>query len=215
MPASESQRLFAAGAAGLCWFALVLQLYLSIGRSIDNGAGVAHGIWMYVAFFTVLTNLVVAVVLTAPLLAPQSGLGRFCARPATIAGTAVNIALVGITYNLLLRHTWNPQGLQLLGDILLHDAVPIVFVVYAWWYAGPARAALVDRASWALWPLAYFIYAIVRGAASGFYPYPFIDVGRLGYGQVLVNAVGVCFGYFLVAAALFTLDRLRPRRLAT
>jgi len=212
MPTSESQRPIAACTAALCWFALVLQLYLSIERSIDNGAGVAHGIWMYVAFFTVLTNLIVAVVLTAPLLAPQSGLGRFCARPATIAGAAANIALVGIAYNLLLRHAWNPQGLQLLGDILLHDVVPIVFVGYAWWYAGPALASLLDRARWALWPVVYFIYAIVRGAATGFYPYPFIDVGRLGYAQVLVNAIGLCLGYFLVASVLFAFDRLRSFR---
>lgn len=210
MPTSESQRLLAACAAVLCWFALLLQLYLSIGRSIDNGAGVAHGIWMYVAFFTVLTNLIVAVVLTAPLLAPQSGPGRFCARPSTIAGAAVNIALVGIAYNLLLRHTWNPQGLQLLGDILLHDVVPIVFVAYAWLYTGLARTPLLERASWALWPLLYFVYAMVRGAATGFYPYPFIDAGRFGYAQVLINAIGLCFGYFVVAGALFALDRLRP-----
>jgi hypothetical protein len=67
---------------------------------------------------------------------------------------------------------------------------------------------------WVLWPLAYFVYAMLRGAATGFYPYPFIDVDRLGYAQVLVNAVGVGTGYFFVAAVLFALDRLRPRRLA-
>ena len=208
----QSQCVVATWAALLCWFALVLQLYLSIRRSIGNGSGAVHGVWMYFAFFTVLTNLIVGVVLSAPLIAPASALDRFCARAATLAGVAVNIALVGIIYNLLLRHSWNPQGLQLLGDILLHDAVPIAFVAYAWWYGGSARASLLDRLWWVLWPLAYFVYAMLRGAATGFYPYPFIDVDRLGYAQVLVNAVGVGVGYFLVAAVLFALDRLRPRR---
>ena len=41
---------------------------------------------------------------------------------------AAYIAIVGIGYSLLLRHTWDPEGLQKVADILLHDAVPVMFV---------------------------------------------------------------------------------------
>jgi hypothetical protein len=215
-PMDPRMRKVCAGfVAIVCWVALLLQLYLSIRRSLANGDGVAHGIWMYFGFFTILTNLIVAVVLTLPLVAPSSRLGRWCERPATIAGVAVNIALVGIIYNLLLRRMWNPQGPQQLADVLLHDAVPVLFVIYAWWLTARESASFLDRAFWALWPLLYFAYALVRGAATGFYAYPFINVAQLGYARVFENAIGLGAGYFALAGLMFAVDwtmRLLERR---
>jgi hypothetical protein len=51
------------------------------------------------------------------------------------------------------------------------------------------------------YPSAYFGYLLVRGEVTGAYPYFFIDVSRLGYAQVLANAVGFSL-LFLVLAAL-------------
>lgn len=36
----------------------------------------------------------------------------------------------------------------------------------------------------------------------GRYPYPFLDVGPLGYSRVLVNAVGLLLGFTLIALML-------------
>lgn len=204
---------YAAFAALVCWLALSLQFYLSVRLSIADGSGALHGIWMYFAFFTVLTNLLVGAVLTIPRLAPGSTAARYCAHPDTLAGTSVNIALVCIAYNLLLRDTWNPHGLWLFADILLHDAVPALFVVYAWLRTDGSPARFIPRLRWAIWPVFYFVYAMLRGAATGFYPYPFINIHALGYMRVLGNAVGILFGYFVLAATLYAVERLLQRRL--
>lgn len=202
-------RMAQAGIASVTWFALLLQLHCSIRQSIANGGDAVHGLWMYFAFFTILTNLLVALVLTLPLVGGDSRAGRFCLRPSTIAGVAANIALVGVAYNLLLRSLWHPHGLQLLADLLLHDVVPLAVAVWAWFEARRAgSAALTDRARWGLWPIGYFAYAMARGAASGFYAYPFIHVGHLGYGRVLLNACGIFVGFLLIVAALYALERL-------
>jgi hypothetical protein len=206
-----SPRTFALLAAALSWFALALQLGLSIRMSLANGGSVGHGVWMYLAFFTILTNLLVAVTLSTPLAAPRSRAGAFFASPQTIAGVAVNIALVCVAYNLLLRHVWNPQGAQKLADELLHDVVPIVFVVHAWLRSRTDPHLFIARVRWAAWPLAYFAYALVRGAATDFYPYPFIDARTLGYERVWMNAVGILAGYFTLAIALELIGRLGSR----
>lgn len=208
-------RRYAAFAALVAWSALLLQFYLSIRQSLAMGRDIAHGIWMYFAFFTILTNLLAALVLTAPLLAPQSRAGRFCAHSGTIGGVAVNIVLVGIAYNLLLRGLWHPRGLQLVGDVLLHDAMPLVFLGYSWLSAGIAAATFAARALWAAWPVVYFGYAMLRGALSGFYPYPFLNVAHLGYERVLVNAIAILAGYFVIAALLAMFERMRPHKRAT
>ena len=54
--------------------------------------------------------------------------------------------------------------------------------------------------------------ALVRGALIGRYPYPFIDVGALGYGRVLVNSVGVLLGFILIALILVGAGALKKDR---
>ena len=36
---------------------------------------------------------------------------------------------------------------------------------------------------------------MIRGALSGFYPYPFLDVGVLGPGAVAVNVLGLLLAF--------------------
>ena len=196
-------------AAAVAWATLLLQFGLSIQLSLRNGQSVWHGAWMYFAFFTILTNLLAAFALAA---AASRGSATALASPGAITGIATNIVLVGIAYNLLLRNVWNPQGLQLLADVSLHDITPVLFVGW-WWLAAseyPLRYAEIFR--WAGYPVAYFAYAMLRGAVSGFYPYPFIDVPTLGIGQVIVNALGILAGFFVIAALLVAIARVRTKK---
>ena len=45
-------------------------------------------------------------------------------------------------------------------------------------------------------------YAMARGAITGFYPYPFIDVPALGIARVIVNALAILAGFFAIAILL-------------
>jgi hypothetical protein len=51
-----------------------------------------------------------------------------------------------------------------------------------------------------LYPLAYSIYTMIRGRMMGWYPYPFLDAGVLGYPTVLMNIGGMIVVFFGVAA---------------
>mgnify|MGYP001335417436 CR=1 FL=1 len=63
----------------------------------------------------------------------------------------------------------------------------------------------------AVWPLAYTIYGLTRGAFDGVYPYFFTDPTRLSWPQVLFNMTGLMAAFFVGALALAMLDRtLRP-----
>lgn len=64
-------------------------------------------------------------------------------QPGVVAGIAANIAFVGLSYHFLLRNTWNPQGAQLLADVLMHYAVPAFYVLY--WWRGAAKSAPLYR----------------------------------------------------------------------
>ena len=126
----------------------------------------------------------------------------------------VSIAIVGLAYHLLLRHIWNPQGLQWLADVTLHYAVPLLCLVHWWFCVPPARMAWHAPLAWAAWPLAYLVYALLRGAWLQSYPYPFIDVTALGYPQTLLNAAGLLVVFLLLGSVLVAVGRARFTRLA-
>lgn len=195
----------------LVWAALGLQLVLSVDLTLSQGRGLADAVFTFLGFYTILTNILVALALTVPRLWPASAPGRFFGRPGVVTGVAVAITVVGVTYVLLLRQVWDPQGWQLVADIALHYATPVLYVAY-WWVAVPTHAIGWSDIPWQLlYPLGYLAYSLVRGAISGRYPYYFLDPGRLGYAQTLANAVGMTVFFLLVAAGFVAVGRARRR----
>jgi hypothetical protein len=198
----------------VAWFGVLLQLMLSLELAAANGKSAVDGLVVYLGYFTVLTNLLVAVSLSWPLLGPRSAPGRWFQRPGVASAIAVSIAIVGLAYHLLLRHIWAPQGLQWLADVTLHYAVPLLCMVHWWFCVPPARMAWHAPLAWAAWPLAYLVYALLRGAWLQSYPYPFIDVTALGYPQTLLNAAGLLVVFLLLGSVLVAIGRARFKRLA-
>ncbi|WP_158880650.1 Pr6Pr family membrane protein [Rhodanobacter sp. L36] len=200
-----------AAAALLGWFALALQLWLSIRMTTADGRSVISAVWIYLGFFTVLTNLLVATALSADALGMDDRLGRFFRRPGVTTAIAANIAVVMLTYNTLLRQLWQPQGWNLVADLLLHDVMPAVFLLF-WWFAVPKDTLrLRQLGGWLLYPLGYLLYALIRGAVTRWYPYPFLDVNTLGYPSVWLNAAGVALVFIVMALLLLGLAHLQRR----
>lgn len=199
-------RIAAGVLAALAWAALLLQLALSLRLSRDNDNGIAHGLVAYFGYFTVLTNLFVALVATRG--ARMADGGR---ELAWRGGAIASIVVVGLGYHLLLRNVWDPQGWQKLADIALHYAVPLAAL--AWWLAMPPRGRIAADAPlrWLLWPVAYTAYALLRGALIGSYPYYFIDVGALGWPRVSLHLAGLLVVFVLVGYAVRALALLRRR----
>src|SRR5665213_207478 len=188
-----------AAIALLAWFALALQLFLMIQGAGSDGGSILRATVNYFSFFTILTNLLVAVGLSFRFIFSESRWGRFFLRPTVQSATAVYIAVVGITYSLLLRHLWNPQGAQKIADVLLHDAVPLTYVIF--WLVFVPKAALqwIHAVQWLAYPVAYMVYTLIHGLLSGWYPYYFIDVGALGLPRALGNAAGMLVFFFGMA----------------
>ena len=207
-------RPFAAIAAVIGWLALGLQLLLTIRLTIANGQGALAGVWIYLGYFTVLTNLAAALALTAAASGRRGALGKFFARPDVHTAIAMSIIVVAAIYHLLLRQLWQPQGWQVVGDDALHTVMPLLFVLY-WWLAMP-KATLCWRQVfvWQIYPAGYFVYALARGALNDWYPYPFLDVSALGYLRVLGDALGMLLVFIVVGLLLVTLARWQVRRSA-
>lgn len=189
-------RAFALLLALLAWLSVLLQCGLSLQLATQRGLTIGAGLELFFSYFTVLTNVLVCVSLTASLLRPSSALGAWFSLPAVVAGIATSIAFV---------------GLSLLADRLLHYAVPALYVIY-WWLDGSKRALRwIYPLFWGIYPTLYLVYALIRGSIVGSYPYPFIDAAALGYGRTLVNGIGLLFVFLALGLLFVALGRARHR----
>ena len=200
-----------AALAIISWAGVLLQFWLSINLALANGKTVGEGIVVFLGYFTVLTNLFVALTATLPLIAGSSRLGRWFGKPMVLGSATTSILIVGIMYHFLLRNVWQPQGLQLLADVVLHYVVPIL--AFAYWLVFPpsSKLGVLAPLAWCLYPMGYFVYVFARGELLGSYPYYFIDVTSLGYGKAMSNSFGLLLSFIVLGAAVLAVATLRNR----
>ena len=196
-------------AAVLGWAGLSIQLYLIFYSRWTLAASLMGGLMSFFSYFTVLSNTLVATVLTCELTSRESAARRWFLQPWVSSGVAVSIAVVGLAYSVLLRHLWHPEGWQWLADELMHDVMPLLFLIYWWCCVPKGTLRLKHIALWVIYPVAYFAYSLLRGNVLATYPYPFIDVEKLGYPQVFFNAAGLLAGFVVIALVVIGLDRRR------
>lgn len=188
-------------------FALGLQFALTLATVQRQGFGAERALWIYLGYFTILTNGLGALSLARLATGHRAGL---LARDEDLTAIAASLLIVGLVYNLVLRQSWHPTGWAKVADELLHVAIPLLYLAM-WWVAGctriPSRARLL---AWMAYPVAYLVYALGRAALDGRYPYPFLDVARLGWMRVLGNAALVGLAFLGTGAALAWLAARRP-----
>lgn len=193
-------RIAALTVAGVAWSGLGVQFAATLREAADGDGAVA--VWTLLRFFTIWANIVVAVTMSGVALG-----WRRAGNPTLLGGATLAILLVGIVYGLLLRGLLELSGGALLADTLLHKVTPILLPL--WWlaFAPKGRLDWIAPWIWALFPLAYLPYALVRGLAEGRYAYPFINVAKLGWSGVAVNAALIALGFLLAGHMLVWVDR--------
>lgn len=162
----------------------------------------------FFAYFTIQSNLIgVAVfawLVTRPDGTRSRGVELFR------AAAAVYLTVTFFVVIFLLSDV--PVGLQLQWvDIVLHKIFPVIVVLD--WVLDPPRSRLVlrDIGSLIAFPLAWTALTMIRGAVdpTHWYPYPFLDPAKGGYGQVLVTAVAITIGFVAISAAIIWLGNWR------
>ena len=202
------QTSFRVIAAALGWFAIVTQY--SLIASTRSGPQLVTFTVNFFSFFTIISNILIALAMTLPWLAPGSRLGRWFERPAVRTVLAGYIIVVGVVYHVMLRGLFHPQSWRLVCEIILHYVTPTLFVL-DWLIFVPKRDLPWKTSVGGLvLPLVYVAWTLLHGAITGFYPYPFLNVLRLGYVQVFINIVSLIVAFVILMLALVGTARLLP-----
>lgn len=169
----------------IAWFAVLTQYYLMIENRVTS---ISETTIRFFSFFTILTNLLVTIYFTLIIFKIKNGFLAIIDKPGTLTAITVYITSVGLGYQILLRHIWQPTGLQMIVDELLHTLIPIMVIIYWYLYEIKSLAKYKQILKWLIYPLIYLTYILIRGKLSNFYPYPFVDVGNLGLSKVVINS---------------------------
>ncbi|WP_454051582.1 Pr6Pr family membrane protein [Cellulomonas sp. Marseille-Q8402] len=187
---------------------------LELGRALVDGPGDAgtmtERLTRLFSYFTIQSNLLVAVA-SALLAARPARTGRVMA--VLQLDALLCIAVTGVVYHTVLAG----DGLALtpsgeIANFLLHTVTP-VGAWLVWLLAGPRPRFGGTTVAWSVaYPLLWIASTFVRGAVTGWYPYPFLDAGALGLATAARNTALVAVTFLVLALLVRLLERALPER---
>jgi hypothetical protein len=160
----------------------------------------------YFSYFTIDSNLIALVLLLIGVARWRSttGPGLDVLRGAGV----VYMSVTGVVFTLLLSGVDVDTQLKWVNTVV-HELMPLVML--ADWLIAPPASRLTFRqgALWLLFPLVWIIYTLIRGAASNWYPYPFLNPAHGGYLSVTLYCVGILVFMLVVCVTVVWLGNLR------
>lgn len=189
-------KLFMAAVAVTAWFGVIMQYSLHAVSTAN-----------LLSYFTILTNLLIAVSLTITLLAPASGLGRITGSVSYQTAIGLYIFVVAVVYNTVLRGLVKLEGMGLFVDTVLHVIVPILYLLYWLIFVAKGKLHWRDGLLWLWFPLLYLLYSMIRGSIVGWYPYPFLNPTKQGYQQVFINVIVVILVFLIGGLVMIAINR--------
>ncbi len=165
----------------------------------------------FFSYFTILSNLLVAVFFAMQILKKHQP-DHFFLKPAAALSVTVYIIVVGLIYQVILSKLYFPKGLNLLADNIIHGVTPVATFIFWLVFESNRKVQFRSIVFFLLYPLLYLIYTLLRGSIVHFYPYPFVDVTKLGIQQVLINSFYVMILFLVLFFALAWLANYRHKR---
>jgi hypothetical protein len=193
--------------AMLTWITLATLLWIVVNSAIGSGSTPLDGLIRFLGYFTILNNLLCAMILTVHAISPKpSASHHFLLSRIAQTSVAAAMIIVASVYHIALRDYWSLTGLHAIIDNIVHYVIPPAFLTY-WWFAVPGGALRwSDFPRILVYPFAYLLYILVRGVLIGTYPYPFLDVIKIGYTETLLNSGLVIAGYAATSAILIGIN---------
>jgi hypothetical protein len=208
---ARAARFWFGGIAVVVGVALIIQLVLVFtgGQDVNsfqptNDQSLGEKLFNLFSYFTIQSNLfVLGTSIALALSIHRDGRLWRVLRMDAILG----IIITGLVYETILASLVHPTGWALAATIGFHYISPWATLI-GWLVFGPR-----PRMSWAvmafafIWPVLWLVCTFVRGALTGWYPYPFLDVKLIGFADSVRNSAVILAIAIGIAAVLTLIDR--------
>lgn len=173
----------------------------------NRETSVSETIIRFFSFFTILTNILVALFFTTKVFhLSKKWFGLFFQKGTLIALTTF-ILIVGLVYQIMLRDVWEPTGLQRIVDELLHTIIPLYTLIYWYIYLVKNESNILTVLAWLLYPVIYIVFILIRGHFSDYYPYPFLDIPKIGIDKTLINTLLILALILFIMSIFILIER--------
>ncbi|MBA2392134.1 MAG: Pr6Pr family membrane protein [Ktedonobacteraceae bacterium] len=175
-------------------------------------------------YFTIQSNLILVACIGYAVWATLRNIAG--PSPLLKGAATVYISITALVYNLILARALAgsplPAGsivVPIIGGTLSNDLVHIIAPLMAVldWLLFDVHGRLHWRypVRWLAYPLAYLAFVLIRGLfvhgpfvyPNLHYPYPFLNVDKIGYSGVALNTLIYGFAFWLIGLAFVVLDR--------
>lgn len=161
----------------------------------------------YYSFFTVLSNIMLA--LSCLILTFKPNCSNLLFNVIRLNGL-VGVLITMIVYNLMLRGIHRPPTVLLqFANESLHVVIPLLGLI-SWLIYGPFyRIQLKVIVCAFLTLLTYGVYIFMRGYYTNLYPYPFINVNRVGYENAFIAVIAIAVLFVCLVLLLKAVEFIR------
>jgi hypothetical protein len=180
-------------------FGIVLQFILMLQT---RQTSLAEAVVRFFSFFTILSNCMAVLYFLALLIPDKSKLYAFANKDEVATAVSIYMIVVGVVYQTILRQPIPLQDWPRIADDILHLYIPLLMLVYWIVFFSAKKIDVKTIPYWLIYPAVYLAYTLIRGSIVHFYPYPFVNVNKLGYQKVLINSALLVL-FFLILCVVF------------
>jgi hypothetical protein len=169
------------------------------------------------SYFTVLSNLLCVVYFAADIiyiLTNKENRKPYVWKPALkgITTMAITVTLLVAHFILGMRFTMaDSMGMTL---FVMHYAVPLITIADWLLFDPKGLMTFCSPLLWAIGPMVYFAFAMIAarigdgiGYGGSRYPYPFLDVDKLGWGSVLLTVLALAAFFIALGYVWVLIDK--------
>ncbi|GGA64495.1 hypothetical protein GCM10011490_13930 [Pseudoclavibacter endophyticus] len=199
----------AATPVGLLRLALAAAIIIAIAAThLDTASRTTVVLVNMYGYFTVQSNLIgaAALIVSAALTLTRREPSTLSTLLRALATTC--LVIVGLVYAVLLAPLGAAGGVPLpWANVVMHVVSPIAIAI-DWLLVGDRRRVAVSR-FWVplIYPVAWTIVVLIRGATDGWVPYPFLNPAQ-GYDVVALYAVAIAVLFGVASALALWVTRL-------
>lgn len=193
----------------LAWLGLGLHLVVTTLDSLQRGGGAFDATLNSLTYYTILSNLLVAVTMTA--VAAHSWPGGPRPDQSFLGAVTLSILITFVVFWTLLNDRWFPQGLRWTSDRIMHGVVPVLMTAFWLVHSPKSELRWRDALLWPAFVAAYGIFALALGGITGKFAYFFLDFYTEGWVKVARNSAVLLFAFGGMGALMIGAGRLIDR----
>ena len=189
--------------AALAWTVIIGQFIVFLQDAQSGGLGGAT--ITYLGYFTIQTNILAALVMTASVLNP----GGWASKPNIRGAIVVYIIIVAVVYHGVLAKLFDLSGIDWWLNHGLHTILPIMYVIDWVLFSQKSGLRLRHAVLWLIFPVFFCAYSLIRGYAISEYVYPFLDPTVSSWTGVSINVMVLVLMFFIGGLMVVYLNKSR------